>query len=191
MVMVARVGEQAALTNSIKGISQTILSAGGVVRSMDNLGDRVLVKNLRSNDGTKYSIGRFLKLEFDSTPQLMKTIERNTRQDPEVLRVNCNKMKESLYIDRTMKRINAELSPFRDPETYDEDYIRAMWTKYNQITSLRSGSTQKEIMKDLPRVAAFVKSREEGPQHKDSQTLQQWADGDLDKDDKQVRDYYI
>ena len=46
-------------------------------------------------------------------------------------------------------------------------------------------------MKDLPRVAAFVKSREEGPQHKDSQTLQQWADGDLDKDDKQVRDYYI
>ena len=47
MVMVARVGEQAALTNSIKGISQTILSAGGVVRSMDNLGDRVLVKNLR------------------------------------------------------------------------------------------------------------------------------------------------
>ena len=191
MVMVARVGEQAALTNSIKSISQTILSAGGVVRSMDNLGDRVLVKNLRSNDGTKYSMGRFLKLEFDSTPQLMKTIERNTRQDPEVLRVNCNKMKESLYIDRTMKRINAELSPFRDPETYDEDYIRAMWTKYNQITSLRSGSTQKEIMKDLPRVAAFVKSREEGPQHKDSQTLQQWADGDLDKDDKQVRDYYI
>tara|TARA_B110000285_G_C14819449_1_gene465775 strand:- start:467 stop:688 length:222 start_codon:yes stop_codon:yes gene_type:complete len=68
MVMVARVGEQAALTNSIKSISQTILSAGGVVRSMDNLGDRVLVKNLRSNDGTKYSMGRFLKLEFDSTP---------------------------------------------------------------------------------------------------------------------------
>ena len=191
MMMVARVGEQQALSNSLKQISSTILSAGGIVRSMDNLGDRVLIKNLRSKDGTKYSLGRFLKLEFDSTPQLMKTVERQTRLDPEVLRVNCNKMKESEYIERTMKRINAELSPFRDPETFDEDYIRAMWTKYNQITSLREGSTQKEIMKDLPRVAAFVKSREEGPHHKDSQILQQWADGDLDKDDKQVRDYYI
>ena len=39
-------------------------------------------------------------------------------------------MKEDQYIDRTMKRLNAELSPFRDKETYDEDYIRAMWTKY-------------------------------------------------------------
>ena len=68
MIMVARVGEQAALTNCLKQMSSTILTNGGVVRSMDNLGDRVLIKNLRSLDGTKYSVGRFLKIEFDSTP---------------------------------------------------------------------------------------------------------------------------
>ena len=68
MIMVARVGEQAALTNCIKNLSGTILSNGGIVRSLDNLGDRVLVKNLRSKDGLKYSVGRFIKIEFDATP---------------------------------------------------------------------------------------------------------------------------
>ena len=130
MIMVARVGEQAALTNCLKQLSSTILTNGGVVRSMDNLGDRVLIKNLRSLDGTKYSVGRFLKIEFDSTPQVMMTVNATTRTHDEVLRLNINKMKESQYIDRVMKRLNAELSPFRDKETYDEDYIRAMWTKY-------------------------------------------------------------
>ena len=130
MIMVARVGEQAALTNTIKWLSSTILTNGGIVRSLDNLGDRVMIKNLRANDGTKYSVGRFIKIEFDSTPQVMKTVDASVRASDEVLRVNINKMKESQYIDRVMKRLNAELSPFRDKSTYDEDYIRAMWTKY-------------------------------------------------------------
>ena len=33
-------------------------------------------------------------------------------------------------MDRAMKRLNAELSPFRDKESLDEEYIRAMWTRY-------------------------------------------------------------
>ena len=36
-------------------------------------------------------------------------------------------------MNRAMKRLNQELSPFRDPSTHDEDYIRAMWTKYTQL----------------------------------------------------------
>jgi hypothetical protein len=30
---------------------------------MDNLGDRVLVKNLRSKDGQRFSVGRFFSSE--------------------------------------------------------------------------------------------------------------------------------
>ena len=140
-------------------------------RSIDNLGDRVLVKNLRSKDGTKYSVGRFIKVEMDCTPSMRQMIETQARNHEEVLRVNSNKMKESEYIDRVMKRLNAEMSPFRDKSTIDEDYIRVMWTKYVQIQALRGGSTQKRIEQDLPQVAAFVKTVEEGPQHHDSQTL--------------------
>ena len=100
-------------------------------------------------------------------------------------------MKEKEYIDRVMKRLNQELSPFRDKETYDADFIRSMWTKYTQLQALREGTTQKELTKDLPQVAAFVKGLQEGPEHKDTKTLDRWAQGELEFGDKQVRDYYI
>ena len=132
-----------------------------------------------------------MKVEFDATPQVMRIVEQQTRQHDEVLRVNTNKMKEPQYIDRAMKRLNRELSPFKDQETHDEDYIRAMWTKYCQLQTLRKGSTPKEIAKDIPRVAAFVKALQDGPEHDDSQTLFKHAEGELEFGDKQVRDYYI
>ena len=53
---------------------------------MDNLGDRVLVKNLRSKDGQRFSVGRFIKLEFDASPQIMKMVEDKTRLNEEILR---------------------------------------------------------------------------------------------------------
>ena len=135
-----------------------VLQNNGIVRSFDNLGDRVLVKNLRSKDGTKYSVGRFIKVEFDATPSIMKMVDAETRKSEEVLRVNTNKMRESEYLDRVMKRLNSELSPFRDKSTFDADYIRAMWTKYTQLEALRTNASEKQIANDLPKVAAFVKT---------------------------------
>ena len=79
-----------------------------------------------------------------------------------MLRVSTNKMKESDYLNRVMKRLNQELSPFRDKSTFDADYIRAMWSKYTQLQALQQGASEKQIAQDLPKVAAFVKSLEEG-----------------------------
>ena len=191
MIMVARMGEARMLANCIKGISSAVLGSGGIIRNVDNLGDRVLVKNLRASDGQRYSIGRFIKLEFDATPQVMRIVEKDARENAEILRVNTNKMKEHQYLDRAMKRLNAELSPFRDKSSFDEEYVRAMWSRYCQLQALRRGSTHKEIQKDLPRVAAFVKGQHAGEEDPDAQTLKRWAEGELQFEDKQVQDYYI
>ena len=165
MMLVARVGESQALANMMKLVSSLVLTNGGIVRSFDNMGDRVLVKNLYDNDGNRTSVGRFIKLEFDGTPRLMKSLEKMLREQEEILRVNTNKMKESEYLDRAMKRLNQELSPFRDRETHDPDYIRKMWSNYTQLQSMRQGSTPKRIAQNLPRVAAFMKGLESGPEH--------------------------
>ena len=77
--------------------------------------------------------------------------------------MNTNKLKDREYLDKSMKRLNSELSPFRDAKDYDENYIRSMWTIYSNLQTLRKGSTKKEIAKDLPRVAALVKKMETGP----------------------------
>ena len=157
LTLVAKIGESSALAGCLKSLSQMVLSNNGVIRSFDNLGDRVLVKNLRAKDGTKFSVGRFIKVEFDATPQVMKMVDQATRLNEEVLRVNTNKMKEGDYLERVMKRLNSELSPFRDKSSFDADYIRAMWTKYTQLEALKNNASQKQIANDLPRVAAFVK----------------------------------
>ena len=64
------------------------------------------MKNLRAGDGQRYSVGRFLKVEFDASPQVKDMLEKSTRLSDEILRVNTNKMKESEYMDRAMKRLN-------------------------------------------------------------------------------------
>lgn len=51
MIMVCRVGDSAAITALYKSLSAAILSEGGIVRALDNLGDRVLAKNYKADDG--------------------------------------------------------------------------------------------------------------------------------------------
>jgi ribosomal protein S6 len=60
LVLVCRMGESGALATALKRISSTILQEGGVVRNINNIGDRVLTKNLSSKDGISYGIGRFI-----------------------------------------------------------------------------------------------------------------------------------
>lgn len=41
-----------------------------------------------------------------------------------MLRVYAHKVKEEVYVERTMKRLNSELSPLKDEETIDSSYVR-------------------------------------------------------------------
>merc|ERR1712086_244999 len=97
-VMVCRVGEAQALQTNMRTLCSMVLSKGGVVRSFDNLGDRVLVKHLRAKDGQRYALGRFVQVQFDASPALKDQVEAEMRTQSEVLRVNTNKIKEWVYL---------------------------------------------------------------------------------------------
>jgi ribosomal protein S6 len=62
LVMVCRMGESQALGSLLKAVTACVLQEGGVVRGYTNLGDRVLVKNLTSQDGINYGVGRFIQV---------------------------------------------------------------------------------------------------------------------------------
>ena len=62
--MVCKMGESQNLGTLLKSVSAVILQEGGVVRGYQNLGDRVLTKNLRSVDGVNFSVGRFIQVIF-------------------------------------------------------------------------------------------------------------------------------
>ena len=159
--LIARMGEAEHFSIFLRNLSSNIMQMGGVVRTIYNVGDRVLVKSLRSGDGKWYSIGRFLNMEVDASPALRDQIIREVKQSDEILKVYANKMKEDQYLDRIMKRLNAELSPFRDKSDFDEDYVRAMWTKYMQLDAIRQQTTPKKVEQDLPRIYEFVKKQRE------------------------------
>ena len=60
LVMICKMGESQHLGTLLKAVSATILQEGGVVRGFQNLGDRVLTKNLKAIDGVNYGVGRFI-----------------------------------------------------------------------------------------------------------------------------------
>ena len=71
MIMLCKVGESAAMGTLIKNVSSAILQQGakskhpasiilGVVRGFENLGDRIIAKNLKAKDGNKYGVGRYV-----------------------------------------------------------------------------------------------------------------------------------
>lgn len=60
--MVCRMGESQHLGTLLKAVSASILQEGGVVRGFNNLGDRVLTKNLRDQEGTSFGVGRFIQV---------------------------------------------------------------------------------------------------------------------------------
>jgi len=66
LVMICRMGESSALANSLKSVSTMILENGGVVRQVNNLGDRVLTKNYKSRDGISYGVGRWIQVSREA-----------------------------------------------------------------------------------------------------------------------------
>ena len=42
----------------------------GVVRGFENLGDRIISKNLKAKDGNKYGVGRYIAVSLSRASQL-------------------------------------------------------------------------------------------------------------------------
>ena len=79
MIMLCKVGESSAMGTLVKNVTSAILQEGGkyftfilnkfstcwllgVVRGIENLGDRVISKNLKAQDGNKYGVARYISV---------------------------------------------------------------------------------------------------------------------------------
>ena len=72
LIMICKLGEQASLSALLKSVSAAILQEGGVVRGFQNLGDRVLIKNIRSIDGVSHGVGRYMQVSVKQTFNLSR-----------------------------------------------------------------------------------------------------------------------
>ena len=87
------------LSNLMKAIATQVISAGGVVRSIDNLGTRTLPYRFKSKfadrNGIRYHYdGRFVAVRFDASPGSMAEVERIVKLEEEVLRYTTTRPEE-------------------------------------------------------------------------------------------------
>ena len=94
LVLLCKVGESAAMGTLIKNVSAAILQEGGVVRNFENLGDRIIAKNLKAKDGNKYGVGRYMSIEFDGTPKAVKNAVDQALLNTETLKTYVHKISE-------------------------------------------------------------------------------------------------
>lgn len=72
-----------------------------------------------------------------------KLAEAQAKNNPEVLRYYSLKAKETDYSNRMMKQLNTELSPFKDEEARDSQFVREMLDHYRKTEQFETATTAK------------------------------------------------
>jgi len=83
----------------IKDLVQTtathVMNNGGVVRSVNNWGTKVLPQRMRAHKQW-HTAGDYWTMHYDASPKLMNSVVSRLRQDPRVIRWTTIKMGEKL-----------------------------------------------------------------------------------------------
>lgn len=130
-------------------------------------------------------------MEFDGTPKAVQSAIDQAMINTETLKTFVHRISEQDYVKRTMKRLNQEMSPMRDEGTKDAAYVRDMWAQYSRSADFKQNTTKQQFKRQPEQVHAYLKQMEEGGDSQDAQTLKQWADGQLEKDDRNMQNYLI
>lgn len=70
LVILAKCAQTKATTNLARSVASSIMSAGGNVRDVKVLSDRILPRPRKCNDYNKYLVGRYLQVLFDGNPMV-------------------------------------------------------------------------------------------------------------------------
>ena len=101
------------------------------------------------------------------------------------------KAKEGDYLNKMVSQLNMELSPFKDSEKQDSQFLREMLDNYRVAEDFERSTTDKKIIRGDTQVHEYLKIMESGESHPDTETIRQLNQGILDKESKQVKEYLI
>ena len=161
------------------------------MRGFTNLGDRVLVRNRKTQDGVHHGVGRFMQIQFYASPSTLAQAERVARENNETLKVFALKIKDDDYLKRVMGVVNAELSPFKDEELRDNHFTRQMLEHYRKMEDFAVSTSDRQIERNDLSVHSYLKQMEVGRDHKDAKLLQELQAGEIERDNARMKNYLI
>lgn len=87
--------------------------------------------------------------------------------------------------------MNQELSPLKDEETKDPYLVRDLWTQYVRNAEFQRQASNYEIRREPEQVHAYLKKMESGADHEDTKVIAKLAQGEIDKNDIDLKNYLI
>ena len=80
------------------------------MRDLKVLGDRILAKQVKGNDGKKHIVGRYLQVLYDGNLDCKKELEETAKTSYETIRFQTHRVKD-FYNDAIYFKPKAEASP--------------------------------------------------------------------------------
>ena len=160
MIMICRMSDTFHISTFLKTIGFAALDEGAQIRCFENLGDRVLSKNLKSIDGKSYGVGRYLSMTFDATPKQKDSLMALALDNIETLRVYTMRLKEEQYIEQLSKRLSEEFSPFRERKAIDREHVKAIWKHREEKKDFEENVAGREYYEEPHKALARLKLAE-------------------------------
>jgi len=83
------------LKDLVRASATHVMTNGGVVRSLNSMGTRLLEQRMRAHKQL-HTQGDYWTMRFDASPILMKSLQKRLVQDPRVVRQTTIKLGEKL-----------------------------------------------------------------------------------------------
>ena len=111
--------------------------------------------------------------------------------NPEVLKTFALKTCEKSYTKNVIRKLNSELSPFRDEETRDQVFVRKMLDTYRHMEEFEEVTTDKHLLRNDRKLHTYLKEMEVGAGHDDAKTVRAVHEGTMELENKKMKDYLI
>ena len=116
LICIVRPGLAKDTARYLRNAKQTIEGLGGVVRTAEVLGDRIMAKTIKGKDYNPYIVGRYLQVFVDAHPLVLGYIQKQMKDEKELLRMSFHRIpdfyREAQDIITADEKFDAETNKF-------------------------------------------------------------------------------
>ncbi|XP_005108269.3 28S ribosomal protein S6, mitochondrial [Aplysia californica] len=118
LAVIFRALQRPELSQAVKRCCTNILDKGGIIRGMENLGEKPLPYRMRAH-GSRFYEGNYILIQFDGATSLPTQLHEELRRDTDVIRRN-------VYTDDEFVRPCLE-GPCEFGELQNPDHEKRVW----------------------------------------------------------------
>ena len=135
MICIVRPGLAKDTARYLRNAKKAVESLGGVVRTADVLGDRIMAKTIKGKDYNSYIVGRYMQVLVDANPIVLGYIQKQLKNEKELLRTSFHRIPDFYKEAQTMLTAEDKF----DAETNKYIFEEEEKTKLEQMVDKLNG----------------------------------------------------